>query len=192
VKAFAFGKMWGGIMVYPRSTAAAQMQAFVDFTPTIKTDTAANYISIWSYQQATGADLILNCLEYTKPVVAPPIYNEFLAITPLVASTMRVTNISDLTEELAAATTQNKRYTFVTLTFKLSLAMHQQAVNISDKYLTPFRASPNLTWSLLFQPIPRIVQDHSVAAGGNILGLDSNPGDLMRRSNISSSLQTRY
>lgn len=186
LKAFPFTTLWGGIMVYPRSTTAAQISAFVDFTTHIKDDPAANMINIWSYQQVTGADLILNCLEYTKPVVAPAAYNKLLAISPLIASTMRVTNLTDLTTELAEATTQNLRYTFITLTFKISAAMYQKAVDISDSYLAPFKSSPNLTWSLLFQPIPRVVSDKSVASGGNVLGVDSNPGDLMRMSTHST------
>ena len=180
VKAFPFGDLWAGIMVYPRSTTAAQITAFMDFTANIKNDVSANMINIWSYQQATGADLILNCLEYTKPIAAPAPYNELLAIQPLIASTMRITNLTDLTTELADATTQNLRYTFITLTFKASAALYQQAITISDSYLAPHRNSPNLTWSLLFQPVPRIVQDHSVATGGNIMGIDRNAGDLMR------------
>lgn len=168
-------------MVYPRSTTQAQISAFIDFTANIKNDVSANMINIWSYQQATGADLILNCLEYTKPIEAPAPYTELLAIEPLVASTMRITNLTDLTTELADATTQNMRYTFITLTFKASAEMYQKAITISDSYLEPHRDSPNLTWSLLFQPIPRVVLDASIAAGENIMGVDSNEEDLMRR-----------
>lgn len=169
-------------MVYPRSTLSAQITAFENFTANIKNDVSANMINIWSYQQATGADLILNCLEYTQPIENPAPYDELLAIEPLIASTMRITDLTDLTTELAEATTSDMRYTFITLTFLVSTEMYETAVNISDSYLAPHRDSPNLTWSLLFQPIPRIVQDHSVASGGNILGLDSEPTDLMRKS----------
>jgi hypothetical protein len=179
LKAFPFGNLWGGIMVYPQTGAAAQIAAFVDFTNNIKNDLSANLINIWSYQQATGASLILNCLEYTKPIVAPAPYTELLALPDLIASTMRVTNLTSLTVELAEATHQNARYIFTTLTFTTSAAMYQKCVDISNSYLEPFKASPNLTWSLLFQPIPRVVSDASVKAGGNIMGVDSNAGNLM-------------
>jgi hypothetical protein len=179
--AFPQGDLWGGLMIYPESTGPAQIATFVDFTNHIKDDIHANMINIWSYQQATGAKLILNCLEYTLPTPNPPAYNEFLAITPLIASTMRVSNISSFTDELAAASTQNERYLFQTATFELSADMYQKAVDISNAHLEPFLNTVGLTWSLLFQPIPRIVSDASVAAGGNILGVDRNAGNLMRK-----------
>jgi hypothetical protein len=167
--AFPQGDLWGGLMIYPESTGPAQIAAFVDSTNHIKDDTHANMINIWSYQQAAGAKLILNCLGHTLPTPNPPTYSEFLAITPLVASTMRVSNISSFTDELAAASTKNERYLFQAAAFELSAAMYQKAIDISNAHLEPFLNTTGPTRSLLFQPIPRAVSDASVAEGGNML-----------------------
>ena len=182
MKAFPQGNLWGGLMIYPDTTGPAQIDAFVMFNDHIKDDTAANYIAIWSYQQATGASVIINCLEYTKPVVNASAYNNFLAIPDLIASTMRIDNIKAFTDELAAASTPNERYIFVTATFQSNAALYAKAVQISNGYRDPYKNTVGLTWSLLFQPIPRIVSDASIAVGGNILGVDRNPGNLMRKS----------
>jgi hypothetical protein len=185
MEAFPQGDLWGGLTIYPESTGDVQIAAFVNFTNHIKDDTHANMINIWSYQQATGASLILNSLAYTLPTPNPPAYSELLAISPLIASTTRVSNISSFTDELATATTQNERYLFQTATFELSAAMYRMAVDISNAHLEPFKSIVGLTWSLLFQPIPRVVSDVSVAAGGNILGVDRNAGDLMRQYTLT-------
>lgn len=60
--------------------------------------------------------------------------------------------------------------------------MYQASADISNAHLAPLANTPGLIWSLLYQPIPRIVSDNSIANGGNILGLDRNAGNLIRKS----------
>ena len=41
----------------------------------------------------------VDSLEYTKPVVNPPAFQPFTSIQPQISSSMRITNLSDLTDE---------------------------------------------------------------------------------------------
>ncbi|TEY73411.1 hypothetical protein BOTCAL_0078g00040 [Botryotinia calthae] len=178
IKAFPFNKLWGGIMVYPTTTAKAQTNFFTNFTNHISDDPRANFLNIWSYRQVSGTQSIFNIIDYVAPVVAPAIYSDALAIPDLVSSTMRITNLSSLTDELSGTSTLDSRYIFVTTTFSNSAEMYETAVNISNKHLEPFKNTTGLVWSILFQPIPLIVSEHSVAAGGNIMGVDRSKDNL--------------
>lgn len=95
--------LWGGTVVYPESTTPQQLTAFENFARNIPNDPAASAICIWQYSSLTDATIVLNAYDYTLPVANPPAYDEFFAIQPEIANSMRVTNISDLIGELGVA-----------------------------------------------------------------------------------------
>lgn len=98
--AFEASKLWGGTVVYPNDTTSAQLKALKNFADNIENDEFGSAIGIWQYTTQNGATIILNAYDYTKPQVAPAVYEEFLAIPGNISDTMRLTNMSDLTEEL--------------------------------------------------------------------------------------------
>ena len=53
------------------------------------------------------------------------------------------------------------------------------ALKVSNEALEPFKTSKDLNWVTMFQPIPRIITDHSLERGGNVLGLDRTQGNLV-------------
>ena len=88
-------------MTYPRSTTPQQISAFVNFNNRIEDDPFGSTIGIWQYSALTGETAISNCYEYTKPVPNPPAFDEYLSIAYNTSDTMRITNVTDLTQELA-------------------------------------------------------------------------------------------
>lgn len=93
--------LWGGVVVYPNSTAPQQFEAFVNFGPSIQNDPRASAIVIDAYLGSTNSVVIMNAYEYTLPVPAAPIFDDFLAIPGNISSTMRIANMSSLAEEWA-------------------------------------------------------------------------------------------
>lgn len=178
LKAFEFGKMWGGLRVYPNTTGHAQISAFVNFTKHAHTDTHANLINYWEYNN--GTDIVFNVIDYTLPTPNPPIYDEISKIPGKIEDTTRIAELSSYTDELSSAS-QHNRNIFLTMTFTNNATMYKKAVEISNSYLKPLRSLPNFTWSLLFQPIPKIVPEVSLTTGGNLLGLSSKPKNLIRK-----------
>ena len=176
--------MWGGSKVYPNSTTDAQIKGFVNFTNNAYTDTNANLINYYQYTADTGANIVFNVMDYTLPIADPPIYDEINRIEGKIADTTRIAELSSYTDELSS-TDQRNRNIFLTITFDNDEAMYRDAVTISNSYLQPFLNLKGLTWSLLFQPIPRLVSDISIKQGGNIMGVDRNKGNLVRKSCIS-------
>lgn len=100
--AFEGGNLWGGVVTYEPSTARDQISAFVNFADNVRADPDASTILIWQFSSETGESIILNAYDYTKPVVKPPAFKEFMEI-PSTSSSMRITNMTDLTWELEQA-----------------------------------------------------------------------------------------
>lgn len=172
--------MWGGSRVYSNTTTDAQIAAFVNFTNNAYTDTHANLINYYSYSSSDEQHIVFNVVDYTLPITDPPIYDQINKIPGKIADTTRIAQLSSYTDELSS-TAQRNRNIFLTLTFDNNEAMYRSAVDISNHYLKPFLKLPNFNWSLLFQPIPRLVSDISVKTGGNIMGVDRNEGNLIRK-----------
>ncbi|TGO62425.1 hypothetical protein BOTNAR_0114g00240 [Botryotinia narcissicola] len=167
LESFLFEKLWGGIMTYPISTAEPK-SIFSPISPIIYRMIQRPIFLIYG-----PIDNILNVIDYVAPVEAPAISSDALAIPNFISSTMRISNVSSLTDELAGRTsTLNHRYIFVTTTFSNSAEIYERAVNISNKHLEPLKNTTGLVWSILFQPIPLMVSEQSVARGGNIMGVD--------------------
>ena len=97
---FEATQLWGGAVVYPNDTTPAQLQALKNFADNVQNDPKASAIGIWQYTTQGGATIVLNAYDYMAPVVAPAAYDEFLAIPGNISDSMRLTNMSDLTEEL--------------------------------------------------------------------------------------------
>ena len=203
IVAFAQGDIWGGVVVYPLSTAAAQIQAFVDFTNNIVNDQYSSLIGIWTYVAATAEETITNCYEYTKPQAFPPTFANLTGIQPNISSTMRISNLTDITNELESPANlrlvpasrgeqlgqvaDGDRNSYNTVTFANNATIMTEVVNIVQQGLQPLKAHPDfIYWSYQFQPLPRIITDHSVAKGGNVLGLQRYPGNLICRPSNTS------
>lgn len=100
--AFQQGDIWGGLVTYDNSTTSQHVPAMVNFNNRIASEPYASLITFWSYSSALGDTTVINVFAYTKPVANPSPYEEILSIANT-SSTMRVTNVTDLTEEAAQA-----------------------------------------------------------------------------------------
>jgi hypothetical protein len=181
--AFPFGNMFGGSRVYSNDTTDAQIKAFVNFTANAHTDINANLINYYQYTANDGGNIVFNVINYAQPIADAPIYDQINRIPGKIADTTRIAELSSFTDELSSSNQRNRNI-FLTLTIDNNEAMYRSAVTISNSYLKPYLNLPGLTWSLLFQPIPRIVSDISVKTGGNIMGVDRNKGNLIRKAFI--------
>ena len=91
--------MWGGITIAPIFTAPKQFEALEEFVSSSEMDPYASVMNIYLY--GNGSSVSLNSLIYTKPVENPTILKPFMDIEPQLRSTMRITTLSDITQELA-------------------------------------------------------------------------------------------
>lgn len=101
LQTFEQGDLWGGFVVRPYSTAEAQIAALAAFAdPATGTyDEFASLIITFAYLGTENMSVVVNNLEYTRPVEAPPPVYEAFTNLPALSSTQRNTNLSDLVTE---------------------------------------------------------------------------------------------
>lgn len=98
---FEQGDLWGGVVQYNVSTSQEQIAALSSFNSIGNYDEYSSLEMSFAYSGAAGAAFVVNTIEYTKPTVNPGVFQNISKI-PSLASTMRLTNMSDLVTEIAA------------------------------------------------------------------------------------------
>lgn len=102
--AFEAPKLWGGAVIYNKTAGPELLSSTVDFTNNVENDQASSSIIFWTYQPGMKDTVVVAAYENTDGVVDAPSFEKYLAVPGNLSSTMRVTNISDLTHELEQPT----------------------------------------------------------------------------------------
>ena len=104
LKTFEQGKIWGGFGIYPITSVAEQFKHLQDFTTASGNDVDPYASIINSYIfTAKGPSFIANQYTSTKAEPFPKILQNFTNIQPQLSSTLRITNLTDLTIELGSS-----------------------------------------------------------------------------------------
>lgn len=187
-------------MVYPNSTTSQQIQAFVNFNNNIAKDEFGSLISIWQYTSETDAVVVFNAYEYTKPVANAPPFAELQRIPGKIADTLRISNLTDLTEELlqpsgfrsvpvfvcvffiSLVLMRTFRTGFYTATFANDARVIKKAIEGLTQWVEVAKGKAVGTYQIqvAFQPFPTVFSKHSLERGGNVLGLDRAKENLIR------------
>jgi hypothetical protein len=100
--------MWGGAFNYARESMPALIKAFHDFNINHVKDPKAAVILAYVWVTSLGRFLSSVDLEYALPIANPPILKNFTTI-PDLSNSGRITNLTDLTIELAATQPSGSR-----------------------------------------------------------------------------------
>lgn len=167
------GLLWGGSVYYLIDTIDAQLEAFANFS---NPDTYNDYSSLimsLAYDGASGRQLVVNSIVYTKPDIDPPVFQPLLDI-PSLQSTMRLDNMAGLANELAATSPNGERVFYMTITHGNSLAMLNATYEAWRASVAQITNVAGITWSLSLEPLPpSIYARHSIQ---NALGLTDRGG----------------
>ena len=177
------GKVWGGSVVYPcnSNTTGLVLSALSNFTANNHLDPDAAFNSNFIYNTTTGTKEIANTLVYAKDVANRPIFEEAQSIQPQLANTAGPTTVVDLAANMASLP-YGYRYLGATVTFKNSLKALAIAQKITDDVFQTVSNVSNLDFTFVYEPIPRLYTEHSLARGGNVLGLNDTQENLIRKS----------
>lgn len=106
--------MWAGsdTFLYTNETAAAINDAFYYLGINAPSDPYAQVIIAYAYAQSEDLFVIASDLQYAKPVVNPPILQNFTSVPGAIASTLRITDLSNLTVEFNNSNPGGFRYAF--------------------------------------------------------------------------------
>lgn len=107
--AFTQGNLWGGLIYNEISTAEEQIAAISEFSNPAKYDEYSSLETSFAYSGAEAVSVIVNTMEYTRAITNPPAFHNLSSI-PSLASTMRITNMTDLSAETAALQANGLRY----------------------------------------------------------------------------------
>ena len=177
MRVFPQGDFWGGFIGNDESTFDAQFQAFEQLNGNYA-DPYVSLINSYVWIAQTNSWLTYNNVEYTKPQVNPPIFQNFTNL-PQIFSTMRISNISDFTSEIASTNPDGRRQLFATGTYGNSAALMAAIFDIANATVQPLLNVQAAFYSLSFQPIPTIITAKSAPDGGDSLGLDPSGGNLI-------------
>ena len=133
---FPQGDLWAGseTFIYTEETAAAINNAFFYLGVNAPSDPFAQVIIAYAYAQSEDLYVIASDLQYGKPVVNPPILQNFTAVPGAVASTLRITDLVDLTIEFNNTNPGGFRYVNSQRTNNSPLLIYPSQTNILDSY----------------------------------------------------------
>ena len=180
MRLFPQGKFWGGFIGNNITTRYKWFDAFASFTSNPEYDPYAALINSYVWIPAANDWYVASNIEYTKPIVNPPYFQNITAI-PQTFSTMRISNLTDFTVELSATVPPGRRQIFATSTFVNNAAILAQIFDLANATAQPLIDIVNVSFSFSFQPQPRIIiQQSAVSNGGigNSLGLNASDGDV--------------
>ncbi|KAK7923526.1 hypothetical protein PG985_007597 [Apiospora marii] len=158
------GPIWGGMALRPMSTLAASADATVNFTANSAKDPDSNFQLVVGHQPQFGddADVIINICNNMAAVKEPEAHRDNIWYT--------VTFKSDASIILKAAELH-------------ALLVKELKGKVTDA---------DFTSHVAFQPLPRLFveKSHATNEGGNVLGLEQNPGDsILMQAGVSVRTQ---
>lgn len=175
LETFPQGLMWGGSLFYPSTANASLIRAFDNFAHNAPSDPDAAIIVDFVYLNSTFFGAMQ--MEYAKPIVNPPILHEFTAIESL-ASTMRITNLTDLVVEIEESNPYGFRELYITATAKPDDALMKEILDIFVSEVEVIKNVEGVLPALTIQPITKNIISHFSKNGGNALGISVSDGPL--------------
>ncbi|KAI1634838.1 hypothetical protein F4809DRAFT_616394 [Biscogniauxia mediterranea] len=165
-------RIWAGVTLHSAEDGDSVIDSIADFADNAEKDPSSSSAVFWTYRPPSKQSVIAVANVNTEGVEAPSIYKNFMRI-PSIASSQRMTNMSDITSELTQPT--GYRNMWFTLSFKNDKRVMKKAVDIHSELVEEFKSiipDGDFFTLFIFQPIPPLYAKHSVRKGGNVMGLD--------------------
>ncbi|KAG8420754.1 hypothetical protein J3458_002685 [Metarhizium acridum] len=173
LRVFEQGQLWGGFVDRPFSTVDDQVVALSDFNNPVIYDDYASLLTTFAYSGKQDVKVVVNNMEYTRPVVNPPVYHA-LSRLPSLSNTQRITNMSDLAAETESRDIKGFRQATATVTIQSCVDAINATVRAWDALVPSVRQIPGLVWAIAMDPIPPALYTRHAEA--NALGL-ANRGE---------------
>lgn len=183
------GPVWGGLGLRPVDCLPAAAKALESFTASIKDDPDSTTIFVAAHQPKFGGDAIMTLCFNAAGVEKPKAFDGFFAL-PELFSEYKTGKVTDITPYCSLpASYYNIWYT---ISFRNDASIIQKASELHyvlAKELKEKVTDGDFTSHCAFQPIPLLYSQHSVAAGGNVMGLEAYPHDGIMLQ-VSASVKT--
>ncbi|KAF2119054.1 hypothetical protein BDV96DRAFT_487952 [Lophiotrema nucula] len=171
IATFAQGEILAGKMSSPFSERQAVFKAFAHLADARHYDPYASLVLGLTWTPATGWATVTSTAAYTKPVLNPPTYNEFLSV-PNTTSTLGITKLSTYANETA---TPPLEWVFYTGTYGVSADLLSSITDTFNETMSTTNIPGLVLWTFAFEPLPTIITQYFLQKGGNSLG--TTPAD---------------
>ncbi|KAK4552246.1 hypothetical protein LTR86_010600 [Recurvomyces mirabilis] len=182
LETFPQGGMWGGQIYWGAEYNQTVLEAFDHFAVESPKDVdAAVYVGV-VYVQPLGDFVTLGELVYARPEADPAILQNFTCIPTTsspIPTTLRHSNLTDLTQEINRTSPDGLRECFWTLTFRHSQEVMHRGLAIWVEEIQSIKNVSGLVPALVYQVININVLEKMKRNGGNCLGLQDEKEPLI-------------
>ncbi|TGO18194.1 hypothetical protein BPAE_0391g00060 [Botrytis paeoniae] len=165
---FEQGDMWGGTTTSNATELPNAIEALVNLNTNHASDTFAAVFLVYVYVPSIESPLVSFTLDYGKPVINPPIFENFTEI-PAISADLRIASLTSLINGTEESQPSGLRESYWTLTILNDADLINEISKIFDQELQNIRNATNLLPALVFQPISEPMISHFSKNGGNAL-----------------------
>ncbi|KAK3367557.1 hypothetical protein B0H63DRAFT_489410 [Podospora didyma] len=170
-------KVWGGMTFFPKQIIPAAIDAIVAFTDNLRHDPDSNLVCIFTHMPDFKDVVVATLYAQVAGVEKAPAYDKWLAL-PEIMNTIKMTSVSEMAFEYNIPT--NYHNTWFTLSFRNDARILAKASELHDVLVAELQAfipDGDFITQCLFQPLPTLFAENSVAAGGNVMGVEQHAHD---------------
>ncbi|RYP18841.1 hypothetical protein DL765_003721 [Monosporascus sp. GIB2] len=166
IQGFQQGDLWGGNVQHAMSAHGEEIAAVAEFSTLATYDEHASLISTFGYSE--GGAFIINSIEYTKDEANPPVFQKLLQI-PSLSSTLRTTNMTDLSTEIGWQQTNGHQASYATVTISPTVEAINATVGAWNSSVSSIQDIHGIVWSIVLGQLPPDI--YAQHAEDNALGL---------------------
>ncbi|KAK1224657.1 hypothetical protein PQX77_012402 [Marasmius sp. AFHP31] len=167
MRTFSQGKAWGGSQFFALDDAPGLLERLVGFTKKSSDDPRGFFGLSLAWNAVQQSYIVWALQTYLEPVPYPPLWSDFVGVSPLI-DTVGIKNLIDITEEFQEADPGKQgRSLWSSMSFvpdaQFHLDVHRKGVEVFE----PYHGHPGVTWAVSVQPLPRYALTVASEAGGN-------------------------
>ncbi|KAI9640838.1 hypothetical protein NHQ30_010679 [Ciborinia camelliae] len=169
---YSQGQLWGGFIVYPLTLLNNLLSSFANFMSPTGYDPYADMIFAVGYTNPGGVQSVSLGLQYTKPIVDPPVFQPFYNTSAAEFSTMRISNMSDFVAEEDTHNPYGFRQLYMTASFAHTPGIYNEIYSCYNSTTSIVSSVPGIGYYMILQPTPLL-------NGTNMLGLSASDQRLI-------------
>lgn len=170
--------MWGGSLFFPASLARPLLDALVEFTAKLAEDPKGFFAVGILWNPEANDYFIWSPNIYLAPTPSPPLFSSIESLTPA-SSTMRVSDLVDITDEIQALFSGGTRTQWFTLTVKADSQILWDIHNKQKELFASHNHRKGFSSGLTTQPMNVGLVAAGSRNGGNPFGMSKDDGDLI-------------
>ncbi|KAJ6598668.1 hypothetical protein B0H10DRAFT_1924182 [Mycena sp. CBHHK59/15] len=171
-------QVWGGALFYDISLAYPLMGTLVNFTAKLAEDPKGMSAFGIGWNPVAHDYVVCSVNIYLAPVEFPPLFSDLAVFTPI-SSTLRLTDLVGITDEIFGLLPGGIRVTWWTLTLKADAQILWDLHVYGAEIFRPYQDRSGFNFALNTQPVNVGIVEAGLRNGGNPFGMSQSNGDLI-------------